>query len=260
MAWRRRALIVTVAVLGLAACSNGGENTAPSSTPAPDTATATTEPAADTPVTEPPDHSADDTTTTAATTSTIAQVSDTGVPGIDSDDVFCRAWSEFAGSFQVLAFASGAAADPVTARRAELAAAPAVVAAVAALDAAMPDELADGRDAFVDGLLGPFTRRAERARTALADAGITDADIDALGRAWIAQLAEEGLQDPNIDPAIPAELATAFDAAVRAFSADVPGIVMDPSLATNANASAVLGYLATNCPDQGILAGVDVVG
>lgn len=195
-----------------------------------------------------------------STSTTIGAVTDTGVPGIDSDDAFCRAWSEFAGSFQALAYASGSAADQSTARRAELAAAPAILAAAAALDAHLPGELQASRDVFLDGLLGPFTRRAERASAALADAGLTEAQIEQLGTAWIAQLTESGLRDPNIDPVVPAQYSAAFDDAVAAFGADVPGIVMDPSLATNADASRALDYLSANCADRGILAGIDIVG
>ena len=39
-------------------------------------------------------------------TPAIEPVPETGVPGIDSGDVFCRAWSEFAGSFQALGLVS----------------------------------------------------------------------------------------------------------------------------------------------------------
>jgi len=54
----------------------------------------------------------------------IEPVPDVGVPGIDSADPFCRAWSEFAGSFQALAFASIADTDPVAAARLEVVASP----------------------------------------------------------------------------------------------------------------------------------------
>ena len=67
-------------------------------------------------------------------------VPETGVPGIDSDDEFCRSWSEFAGSFQALAGA-WAIGDPTEAARSEVAAADVVLGAATALDAELPTEL-----------------------------------------------------------------------------------------------------------------------
>jgi hypothetical protein len=190
----------------------------------------------------------------------IATVPEEGVPGIDSDDPFCRAWSEFAGTFQALAFASFVGTDPEAALRLEVAASAALLAAADSIDAAFPDDVGREREAFVDGLLGPFTRRAERARDELVAAGLTDADLERLASLWLAALTEAGINDPALTAPVPDDLRAGFDAAVAAFGADVPSIGDDPSLVTDAAAPETEAYLAANCPDQGILGGNDVAG
>jgi len=201
------------------------------------------------------------TTTLVPTTSTtvIPTVPETGVPGIESGDDFCRAWSEFAGTFQALALASNLAADPAVARRAEVAAAPAVVAAVSDMDAALPAVLEPERDVLLEDLVGPFGRRAERALDALVGAGTSAEQADALGDLWLVTLAERGLDDPDITIVAPADVEPVLSAAVAVFSAEVPPISQDPSLVTGAEAPATEQYLSDNCPDQGTLAGNDVV-
>jgi hypothetical protein len=203
-------------------------------------------------------------TTTAGPTSpeseTIATVPEEPVPGIDSDDPFCRAWSEFAGSFQALTFASIEGVDALVGARLEVVAAGAVVAAARSLDDAFPDEIADEREVFVDDVIGPFTRRAARAADELRSAGVGDDDVELLGEAWLAALVEADTNDPVLTVAVPAELDAAVVAATAAFAADVPPIAGDPSLITRAEAPATLDYLAERCPDQGVLAGNDAIG
>ena len=114
---------------------------------------------------------------------TIATVPEQAVPGIDSEDPFCRAWSEFAGSYQTLTFASIVAADPLVGARLEVIAAGAVVSAAQALDEAFPDEIAGERERFVVDVIGPFARRAARAVDELRAVGLAD-DVELLGRAW----------------------------------------------------------------------------
>ena len=132
--------------------------------------------------------SSDPSTVTAESLETIPEI---GVPGLDSDEVVCRAWSRFAGSFQVVSvaasFGSGDAED------------------VAGLEViALPDghrcirrphrqlarELADEADAVADDYLGPFARRADSALAALESAGADAAAIDAIIAAWETALAE----------------------------------------------------------------------
>ncbi len=180
-----------------------------------------------------------------------------GVPGIESDDPFCRGWSEFAGTFQALAFVSAAGSDPAAASRSEVAASGAVLAAVATIDGAFPDEVAADRESFVVGLLGPFARRAERARGELLAAGLGEVDVEQLGALWLASLAAGGL-DPDLTIDVPEPLVAAVDRAASAFASNVPPIGADPSLVTDAEAPATLAYIADTCPDQGTLGGNDL--
>jgi hypothetical protein len=181
------------------------------------------------------------------------------VPGLDSDDDFCRGWSRFAASFQALALASVSSTDPVDAIRLEVIASGALLAAVASLDSAYPDALVAERSEFVEGLLGPLTRRAERARDELSAAGLSEADVDELGTEWLDALATAGTDDPDLTVAVRNELRPAVDAATAELAADVPLIVDDPSLVTDAAAPDTLAYISANCPDQGTLGGNDVI-
>lgn len=186
-------------------------------------------------------------------------VVDVGVPGIDSDDAFCRSWSRFAGSFQALALASALASDPMSAARAEVAASAAIRAALDGLAEGLPPELESEREAFTVELLGPMGRRADRANADLVTAGLDDAQIEELGTAWLAALTEAGLDDPNISVDVPPALAGPLDDAAERFAAALPAITGDPGLITDASTPSTLAYLSANCPDQGTLAGNDVV-
>ncbi len=203
-----------------------------------------------------------DATTTVVTpptaSETIATVPEEGVPGIDSADPFCRAWSEFAGTFQALAFAS--ALDVADAAEREVVAAAAVVDAVRTLDDEFPESIVAERVVFVGDVIGPFARRSERAVDELRLAGLDDEQIIALGDVWLRALADAGVDDPEFTVAVPDDLVAAVDAATAAFADDVPPIAADPSLITDADTPATLAYLAERCPDQGILAGNDAIG
>ena len=197
--------------------------------------------------------------TAAPSTVAIEPVPDVGVPGIDSADPFCRAWSEFAGSFQALAFAPIADSGPVAAARLEVVASSAVTSSAQTLADEFPESVASEREIFLDDVIGPFARRAARASDELRAAGLAAGDIEQLGDVWLAALADAGVDDPEIVVAVPDGLTDAVDAATEVFAANVPVIAADPSLVTGARAPATLGYLADNCPDQGILAGNDAI-
>jgi hypothetical protein len=199
-------------------------------------------------VTEAPDAEADPATT-------LATVPDTGVPGIESADVFCRSWSEFAGSFQALAGA-WALGDPGEAARLEVAASATLLAAVDQLLSNVPAEVEPQRDALTD-LVDPMSRRAASAHDEMTAAGLDGDSIDALGAAWLAALAAAGVDQPDLTIVVPADVdEAAFTQAVEAFAAARPSIIEDPSLITDA---VVPDYLIENCPDQGTLAGNDVI-
>lgn len=263
-----RPAVVVLAVASLAACS-GGDDAAPVR----DTATtavgvdddpadsgvpsAPTEDAAQ--ATAPPrDGSApdDDPTTTFA----VVEVPETGVPGLDSPDAFCSAWSRFGGSWQVIQVAANFAPDPSIVPALEVVAAPVVVRAYDTMFAAWPEQLADEREAVADGFFGPLARRAEVARDALVTAGASDADLDAIAAAWEAALAVRRPDEPVVRPELPDELWAVVDAAAADFDGRLVGFVADPSMLITVETPATDAYLATACPDQGSLTGAEVGG
>jgi len=225
------------------------------------TTPATAAPSTVTPSTGTPSTGTPSTGGTTVTTddASIATVPDDGVPGIDSDDPFCRAWSEFAGSFQALALASAIATDPTAPARLEVIASGAVVAAAEALAEAFPTAVVAERDVFVDELIGPFARRAQRAARELTAAGVSDADVGALGDEWLGVLAETDVGEPDLVVVVGDRFDAVVDEAAAAFAAGVPPIPADPSLVTDAATPRTLGYIADTCPDQAILAGNDVI-
>ena len=131
--------------------------------------------------------------------------------------------------------------------------------AVADLGASMPADVADERDAFLGGLLGPFANRARLANERLLAGGLTAGQVDELGDLWLATIEESGSQDPDLVVVVPSGFQPAFDDAVESFSADVVPVSDDPSLVTDAAAPQTLSYIAATCPDQGILAGNDSI-
>lgn len=188
-----------------------------------------------------------------------ATVAESGVPGIESDDPLCRGWSEFAGSFQALALLSMSAPDPAAAMRLEVVAAAAVLDAVATIEETFPTDIAGERELFVNDLLGPFSRRAERLRDELRSAGVDEAGLEMLGARWLESLAAAGVDDPEITVEIPRSMEPAVEAAVTAAQASIPAIGADPSLVVDPSAPATMAYIASNCPDRGTLGGNDVI-
>jgi hypothetical protein len=190
-------------------------------------------------------------------TPAIEPIPETGVPGIDSSDVFCRAWSEFAGSFQALALVS-AIGDPEAAYRLEVIAASSVKAAVDTMEVNLPAELEAERVALIADLAGPFFGRAVLAEADLLGAGIEPLVLRDL---WLDALTEAGVDDPELQVVVPGTIdAAALDSAVESFSNAQLTIVEDPALITDATIPLTEAYLAEVCPDGGILSGNDVIG
>jgi hypothetical protein len=186
-------------------------------------------------------------------------VPDTGVPGIDSTDIFCRSWSEFAGSFQALA-GTWALGDPTGAARSEVAASGVILGAATALDEHLPADLESER-ASVVALVEPLSRRADEARAELVAAGIAEEALDALGEAWLVALIDAGVDDPAIAVVVPSDVdGAAFETASAAFGAAKPPLTEDPSLITDVQTPLTDQYLIANCPDQGTLGGNDNIG
>lgn len=186
-------------------------------------------------------------------------VDETGVPGLDADDAFCRSWSRFGGSFQVVAVnaAFGAGGDLRLATL-EVVAAPTTTSAYADLALEWPDELADEADAALDGVYGPFARRLAEARIALVDAGATGDDLAAIDEAWVQALATRRPDDPEVVIDLPDELWELVDDAAPAYLDAVGPWADDDSLVTDVEIPSTSAYLADNCPDQGVLAGQEV--
>ena len=194
------------------------------------------------------------------TTNTLVEVSETGVPGLDSDDSFCAAWSRFGGSWQVIQVAANFAPDPAIVPVMEVVAAPVVAASYDQMLAAWPDDLAGERDAVADAFFGPLDRRAEAALDALVTAGATDDDLEALGSAWVDALAARQSDDPVLVPELDDDLDALVRAAAAEFDAQRVDFVDDPSMRITVETPRTDAYLATACPDQGALTGGEVDG
>lgn len=193
------------------------------------------------------------------TTFAVVDVPETGVPGLDSDDAFCAAWSRFGGSWQVIQVAANFAPDLAVVPAMEVVASPVVDRAYDAMFAAWPQELADERDVVADGFFGPLGRRADVALDALARAGATDDDLDALAAAWEAALVARQPDDPVVTPELSDELSSIVLTATLDFDALLVGIVDDPSMRITVETPLTDAYLATACPDQGSLLGTEGV-
>ena len=192
------------------------------------------------------------------TAESLAEVPEVGVPGLDSDDVVCRAWSRFGGSFQVLAVAAAfGAGDPVAVAALEVVASPTVTGAYADLVANWPDELADEAEVVADVYLGAFARRADRALAALDAAGADAPARETIVAAWETALAGRDPDEPEIAVVLPADVQAIVDAAASEFAAEVVPIPSDPSLVTDVEVPLTEQYFVDNCPDRGTLGGVD---
>lgn len=191
-------------------------------------------------------------------TESLPAVAETGVPGIASDDLFCRAWSTYAGSVQALSLSW--AVQPEAAAALEVAASSALTRAVAAMSSELPSEIESNRQALTVDVPAPLLRRADRARSLLVEAGLDDTQIDELGDRWVAAITEQGIENENLSIEVPPESATALGTASQAFAAELPSLVEDPTMdTTEFDIGPSLAYIAATCPDQATLAGNDVI-
>ncbi len=190
---------------------------------------------------------------------TVDDLPEIGVPGLDSTDAFCAAWSRFAGSFQVVAvtaaFGSG---PPEQLASLEVAASPVVTESYDSLLANWPDELSSEADLVADQFLGPFARRLGVAFEALRGAGVDPTISDDIADAWLAGLARRDPSTPEFTVDLPPELWEVIDVAAADFAAQLVPFSSDPSLVTDAQTPLTDQYLATSCPDQGTLSGREV--
>lgn len=261
---------LAVLVLTAAACSSGDGTdigASPSSpTLSPDSVSTPAESPAELPgVITPPDLTPDTVgDEVAASSSTDAQptfptVPETGIPGLDSDDEFCAAWSRFGGSFQVVAvnaaFGDGSVVDRAFV---EVAGGPTVALALDDMAAAWPDEIATEAGTALGDVFGPFATRVGAAEQALTSAGATSDDIEALTDAWLAFLAVRDPSEVAVVLDLDDRLTGLVVAAVPTYLTDVGTWDEDESLVTEASIPMTEAYLAARCPDQGTLAGQEV--
>jgi hypothetical protein len=189
----------------------------------------------------------------------IEPVPDTGVPGIESDDVFCRSWSEFAGSYQALTFAWAIQGGEAAARL-EVVATDVLTSAVERMGQSLPSELEADRQALTVDLPAPLLRRAERAREILSTSGVDDATIESLGQAWLAAVTDAGLESETLAvPIDDIQLNGSVAESALMLLEELPPITEDPSLIVDVDISTTEEYLFENCPDRGVLAGNDRV-
>jgi len=185
----------------------------------------------------------------------------TGVPGIAASNSFCAAWSRFAGSFQVVAVASAFLTEqPDRAWELEVAAADTVAAAHTALAGEWPGELADERSAVLDDTLGAYAARADAAVGHLRAAGATDTQLAALAEAWLQALATRNPEQPDVALVLDDQLAALVRTAANQMAAGAAPLVADPALVSDAATPLTDAYLASTCPDEGLLAGGEVSG
>ena len=186
-------------------------------------------------------------------------VAETGVPGIDSDDAFCRSWSEYAGSVQVISL-SWLVQQPTQAAALEMAAGAALFAAVDGMSASLPSEIESNRQELTVDVPAPTLRRATRGTELLIEQGLTAEQIEELGATWLDAIRVAGLDDEGLTLDLESDVATAVAAAAEEFVAALPPFIDDPTLDTTAfDISPSLEYISNNCPDQGTLAGNDII-
>lgn len=254
-----------VALFAISACSDSGDPVAAPTTlgTVPPTTLAAADPGAGSEptlpgTTEAVPTSIDD-TALPASTPPLEDIPEIGVPGLDSDDAFCAAWSRWAGSYQVLlvssAFGTGAPDDLAAL---EIVASSAVVTAFDSMLSAWPAELESERAVAADAYLGPITRRLAVAREALAEAGADDAAVAAIESAWLDSLGRRDPSTPDFAVELPDEVWVIVDAAAADFADRLVPFAVDPSLVTDVETPLTDDYLAVSCPDRGTLSGQEV--
>ena len=188
----------------------------------------------------------------------IVTVPEVGIPGLDSADRFCAAWSRFGGSWQVLQVAAYFGPSPSVVPSLEVLAAPVVVDAFDTMFAVWPAELDGEREVVRTEYFGALRRRAEVALDTLAAVGATDGDLAGLAAAWEDALSSRRGDDVVPPVALTRPLDDLVTSAADELEQRTPGFLDDPALLIVAETPATDMFLATACPDQGVLAGSEV--
>jgi hypothetical protein len=265
----KRSMLVLAAALTLAACSRGAEDSsAPTSTQ--DAPASTSAPTRESSV--PVDRGEAGVTTAGPTESStvaadasaappsIVEVPLSGVPGLDSDDAFCAAWSQFGGSWQVLVVGSTFLGDADRVATWEIAASDVITTAYAGLIESFPIELVTEAELVADAYFGALQRRAQVAGTSLSGAGADPEAVRRLGQAWLDALARRDPFDADLSFEVPDDLRPLVEAAVADFRSQRVELHLDPSMVIGAETPLTDAYLETACPDQGTLSGQEVDG
>lgn len=272
----KRSFALFVVAIGAVACSGGGDETSVpvetdgstttlasgasgasgASDASADATTDDRDSVADPAPTEPGDTAAQQ----PETTPPIVQVPETGVPGLDSGDAFCAAWSRFGGSWQVLAVGSSFLEDAAVVVEWEVAAAPVIATAYQQLVENFPAELAAEADVVAEGYFGVLARRSAAAGDALAATGASVNLVQEIGEAWVAALAARDPFSPELDFELSDEAAGIVAAAGEAFGSQRVEFHLDPSMVVAAETPLTDAYLEVACPDQGTLGGQEVGG
>lgn len=199
-------------------------------------------------------------TTIASSTPPSIEMSETGVPGLDSEDSFCAAWSRFGGSWQVLLVGSTYLDEPERVAVWEVASASVIEESYVALIDHFPVELAAEADVVAEGYFGALRRRVAAARVALDEAGASPEAVERLGRAWLDALSRRDPSNPDLTLEVPDDLQQLVGRAVDRLRSRRVDFHLDPSLVIGVATPLTDAYLDTACPDQGALTGQEVGG
>ncbi len=181
------------------------------------------------------------------------------IVGLDSEDRFCRAWSRFTATFQVLSVpAAFGLIDGAELLRREVASAGLTVQSGAELIDALPATAESEAEVVAESLVGPYAARATDALDALAAAGASDEDLAAVDVAWLAALETYDWVDLELDLELDGALGDLVDSAAVLFGEQRPDWFDDTALDVGEFAIPLtLEYAVENCPDAGALAGID---
>jgi hypothetical protein len=260
-------LAVLAAVLVCSACSGESDRPAGSGpavqppTSIPDDAGSSADAAADSSTPESSGSTPGGSVTAAATTpARQLEVPATGIPGLDSDDRFCAAWSRFGGSWQVLSVGSAFLGDPDRVARWEVASSSVVAEAYAELMENFPEQLAAEAEIVGEGYFGVLLRRSSDAGSALLAAGADSAALGLLSEAWLAALAVRDPADPDLTFVVPTGLDAMVAEAAAALMAQRVEFHLDPTMVVSVETPLTDAFLERACPDQGTLTGQEVGG
>jgi hypothetical protein len=176
----------------------------------------------------------------------------TGVPGVDSDDAFCRDYARVLGTSTLLGITAAFQAQPADEiLRLEVIAAPAVLAAADSLPGEVPPAAAPDTETLLDEVVDPLAQRSIVIDAALVDAGLDGAGRAALIEAWDVVLATDDPVDPAIDvPDLDPALTAQVDAALAALGSTLPPYLEDPVVAASPSQTPLVqAYVQSACPE-----------